>query len=44
MTTKLRLLSVKFDTRIEPWELAQFCGAVAAKAGLNTIFFQPLSN
>ena len=30
---KLRILSVTFDTPIEPWELRDFRGAVAAKAG-----------
>jgi len=30
---KLRILSVTFDTPIEPWELRAFRGAVAAKAG-----------
>lgn len=44
MTTKLRLLSVKFDTRIEPWELVQFRGAVAAKAGLEHDMFHNHDN
>ena len=44
MTTKLRLLSVKFDTRIEPWELVQFRGAVAAKAGLEHDVFHNHDN
>jgi hypothetical protein len=30
---KLRILSVTFDTPIEPWELRAFRGAVSAKAG-----------
>lgn len=30
----LRLLSVAFDTQIEPWELRQFRGAIARKVGL----------
>ncbi len=44
MITKLRLLSVKFDTRIEPWELVQFRGAVAAKAGLEHDMFHNHDN
>ena len=33
MNPQLRLLSVAFDTPIEPWELSAFRGAVARKAG-----------
>jgi hypothetical protein len=39
MTTQLRLLSVAFDTPIEPWELPAFRGAVAAKAGFEHDLF-----
>ena len=34
MNTSLRLLSVTFDTQIDPWELPRFRGAVARKVGL----------
>jgi hypothetical protein len=34
MNPNLRLLSVVFDTPIDPWELPQFRAAVAQKAGL----------
>lgn len=37
--TKLRLLSVQFDTPIDPWELPAFRGAVAAKAGYENEMF-----
>jgi hypothetical protein len=44
MTTKLRLLSVAFDTPIEPWELVHFRGAIAAKAGLEHDLFHNHDN
>lgn len=42
--TKLRLLSVQFDTPIEPWELPAFRGAVAAKAGYQHELFHNHDN
>lgn len=40
----LRLLSVVFDTQIEPWELAGFRGAVAHKVGLEHDWFHNHDN
>lgn len=34
MTHPLRILSVTFDTELDPWELPRFRGAVARKVGL----------
>lgn len=42
--TKLRLLSVQFDTPIDPWELPAFRGAVAAKAGIQHDLFHNHDN
>ena len=42
--TKLRLLSVQFDTPIDPWELPAFRGAVSAKAGLEHDLFHNHDN
>ena len=42
--TKLRLLSVQFDTPIDPWELAAFRGAVAAKADYENDLFHDNEN
>lgn len=42
--TKLRLLSVQFDTPIDPWELPAFRGAVAAKAGYQNDLFHNHDN
>jgi hypothetical protein len=44
LMTKLRLLSVQFDTPIDPWELPAFRGAVAAKAGLEHDMFHNHDN
>jgi hypothetical protein len=44
MQTKLRLLSVQFDTPIEPWELSAFRGAVAKKAGWQHELFHNHNN
>lgn len=41
---KLRLLTVEFDTQIEPWELPAFRGAVAHKAGMEHEFFHNHDN
>lgn len=38
-TAPLRLLAVTFDTHLEPWELAQFRGAMAHKVGLEHEWF-----
>ncbi len=40
----LRLLSVQFDTPLEPWELAAFRGAVARKAGIEHELFHNHNN
>jgi len=40
----LRLLSVQFDTPIDPWELPAFRGAVAAKAGYEHDLFHNHDN
>lgn len=37
--TQLRVLSVSFDTEIQPWELPQFRGAVARKVGYEHEWF-----
>lgn len=39
MTNTLRLLSVTFDTQLDPWELPRFRGAVARKVGLEHEWF-----
>ncbi len=44
MNTKLRVLSVVFDTPIEPWELRAFRGAVARKAGWEHELFHNHNN
>ncbi len=41
---KLRLLSVSFDTNIQPWELKQFRGAVARKVGIEHEWFHNHDN
>jgi hypothetical protein len=41
---KLRLLSVQFDTPIDPWELPAFRGAVARKAGWEHELFHNHNN
>lgn len=41
---KLRILSVSFDTPIEPWELRAFRGAVARKAGWEHELFHNHNN
>lgn len=41
---KLRILSVTFDTPIDPWELRAFRGAVAAKAGYQHEYFHNHDN
>lgn len=42
--SKLRLLSVQFDTPVEAWELSAFRGAVARKAGLEHDLFHNHNN
>jgi hypothetical protein len=42
--TTLRLLSVTFQTTIEPWELSQFRGAMAHKVGLENEWFHNHNN
>lgn len=44
MKNKLRILSVAFDTPIEPWELRAFRGAVARKAGWEHELFHNHNN
>lgn len=44
MSAKLRVLSVKFDTPIEPWELSAFRGAIAEKAGIEHEIFHNHNN
>lgn len=41
---KLRLLSVSFDTNIQPWELVKFRGAVARKVGIEHEWFHNHDN
>ena len=40
----LRLLSVTFQSTIEPWELPQFRGAMAHKVGLEHEWFHNHNN
>lgn len=44
MNPNLRLLSVSFETRIDPWELARFRGAMARKVGLEHEWFHNHDN
>ncbi len=44
MSSLLRILSVTFDTHLEPWELPQFRGAVAHKVGLEYDWYHNHNN
>jgi hypothetical protein len=44
MSDTLRLLSVTFDTELQPWELPWFRGAVAQKVGLEHEWFHNHNN
>lgn len=43
-TTELRVLSVQFDTELEPWQLEHFRGAIAQKVGLEHEWFHNHDN